>query len=61
MNIVIVGFGSAGKYYLDILKKNKNIKKIFVIEEKKITSDKFFEQTDSIPGSRLILMKSNCI
>ena len=46
MNIVIVGFGSAGKYYLDILKKNKNIKKIFVIEEKKITSDRFFEQTD---------------
>ena len=35
MIVVIVGFGSAGKYYLDILKKDKNIKKIFIIEKKK--------------------------
>jgi predicted dehydrogenase len=46
MIVTIVGFGSAGKYYLEILKKNRDIKKIFVIEEKKITSNKFFEQTD---------------
>ena len=34
MNIAIVGFGTAGKYYLEILKNNKKIKNIFVIEEK---------------------------
>jgi UDP-N-acetyl-2-amino-2-deoxyglucuronate dehydrogenase len=46
MIVVIVGFGSAGKYYLDILKKDKNIKKIFIIEKKKISLNNFFEQTN---------------
>ena len=46
MNIVIVGFGTAGKYYFNILKKNKNIKKIFIIEENKISFNKGYEQID---------------
>lgn len=44
MNIVIVGFGTAGKYYFNILKKNKDIKKIFIIDEKKILFNERYEQ-----------------
>jgi malate/lactate dehydrogenase len=32
--IIIVGFGNAGKHYFHILKKNKNINKIYIIEKK---------------------------
>ena len=46
MNIAIVGFGAAGKYYLEILKKNKNVKKIFVIDKNKILLQKNFIQID---------------
>ena len=42
MNLAIVGFGTAGKYYLEILKNNKKIKNIFVIEEKKLVKDNSF-------------------
>ena len=45
MNVVIVGFGTAGKYYLDILKKSSKIKKIFVIDKRKIKKNNFFNQT----------------
>ena len=43
MNILIIGFGSAGKYYFDLLKKNKKIKKIFIYDEikKSIRKDLF--------------------
>ena len=47
MNIVIVGFGSAGKFYLEILKNFKNINKVYIIDEKKIKLDKSFEQIDA--------------
>jgi len=40
MNIIIIGFGSAGKYYFEILKKNKRIKKIFIYDENKKTVNK---------------------
>ncbi len=30
MNILIIGFGTAGKYYFNLLKNNKNIKNIFI-------------------------------
>ena len=46
MNIAIVGFGAAGKYYLEILKKNRNVKKIFVIDKNKISLQKNFIQID---------------
>ena len=32
MNVIIVGFGSAGKFYYDLIKKNKKIK-IFILEK----------------------------
>ena len=35
MNILIIGFGSAGKYYFKILKRNKDVKKIFIYDENK--------------------------
>ena len=28
MNVLIIGFGAAGKYYHQLLKKNKKVKKI---------------------------------
>ena len=41
MNIVIVGFGTAGKHYLNLLKSKKKIK-IFVIDKILLPqSDKF--------------------
>lgn len=42
MNVIIFGHGSAGKYYSSILLKNKNIKKIFIIDKikQKISSKK---------------------
>jgi len=46
MNIVIVGFGTAGKYYFNILKKKKNINKIFIIEKNKIQFNKNYEKTN---------------
>ena len=46
MNIAIVGFGTAGKYYFEILKKNKNVKNIFIIEKNKITSRQNFIQVN---------------
>lgn len=36
MNILIVGFGTAGKYYFNLLKKFSKINKIFVSDIKKI-------------------------
>ena len=44
MNIVIVGFGTAGKYYFNILKKKKNINKIFIIEKNKIQFNKIMKK-----------------
>ena len=38
MNILIIGFGTAGKYYFNILKKNKIIKNIYVSDIKKNTN-----------------------
>ena len=37
MNVLIIGFGAAGKYYYQLLKKNKKVKKIFIYDvDKKI-------------------------
>ena len=45
MNIAIVGFGVAGKHYLNILLKNKNnIKRIFIINDKKLKKNKNYQQ-----------------
>ena len=46
MNVAIVGLGTAGKYYLDILKKNTKVKNIFVIDKIKIKKNNFFYQTN---------------
>ena len=32
MNVLIVGFGTAGKFYLEILKKFNHIEKIYVFD-----------------------------
>ena len=32
MNVLIIGFGAAGKYYYQLLKKNKKVKKIFIYD-----------------------------
>ena len=42
-NIVIVGFGNAGKHYFDIVKNNKTIKKIYIIENKISTEFKKYQ------------------
>ena len=36
MNIAIIGHGSVGKHYINLLKDFKNIKKIFIVENSKI-------------------------
>lgn len=33
MNVLIIGFGTAGKFYFNLLKNNKNIAKIFVCDD----------------------------
>jgi len=45
MNVLIIGFGSAGKYYFELLKNNKKIKKIFIYDENKkiIDNDLFLD------------------
>ena len=40
MNVLIIGFGSAGKYYYELLKNNKKVKKIFIYDENKKIIDK---------------------
>ena len=36
MNILIIGFGTVGKYYFDILKKNKLVKNIYIYNDLKL-------------------------
>lgn len=44
MNILIIGFGTVGKFYFDILSKNKNIEKIFICNDKKLPKNKKYYQ-----------------
>ena len=46
MNVLIIGFGVAGKYYLEILKNDKKIKKIYVFDKYKIKKNKYIKQID---------------
>ena len=46
MNVLIIGFGVAGKYYLEILKKDKKIKKIYIFDKYKIKKNKYIKQID---------------
>ena len=46
MNVLIVGFGVAGKYYLEILKKDKKIKKIYIFDKYRIKKNKYIKQID---------------
>lgn len=46
MNILIVGFGVAGRHYFNILKNNKNVKKIYIHNDKKLIKDKKYIQVD---------------
>ena len=41
MNAIIVGFGTAGKYYFNLLKKNKKIKNIYILENRNIKKNNF--------------------
>ncbi len=45
MNVVIFGFGTVGKHYCDILLKQKNINKIFIVDKiiQKVSSKKIFQ------------------
>ena len=47
MNIAIIGFGVSGKHYLNILLKKKNIKKIFIINDKKLKKSINYQQIKS--------------
>ena len=44
MNILIVGFGTVGRYYFDILKKNKLIKKIYICNDYKLPLNSRYNQ-----------------
>ena len=44
MNILIIGLGAAGKFYLDLFKKDKKIKKIYVIDKLKMPPSKQYKQ-----------------
>ena len=44
MNILIIGFGNVGKYYFDILSRNKKIKKIFICNDKRLQENKKYTQ-----------------
>ena len=47
-NAIIIGFGSSGKRYAKILKKNKNIAKVFVVSQNKNCSFKRYENLNEI-------------
>ena len=40
MNIVIVGLGNVGEHYFELLKKNRKIKNIYIIENNLIQRKK---------------------
>jgi UDP-N-acetyl-2-amino-2-deoxyglucuronate dehydrogenase len=43
MNILIIGYGAVGRFYFNLLKKNKKIKNIFIFDtNKKIIDKKFY-------------------
>ena len=44
MNVLIVGFGTAGRHYFKLLEKNKKIKEIYIIESRKLPSSKKYFQ-----------------
>ena len=44
MNVLIIGFGTAGRYYLKILKSFKKIKKIFIVDDLKLPKSKKYIQ-----------------
>ncbi len=46
MNVLIVGFGVAGKHYFEILKKDKKIKKIYIFDKYRIKKNKHITQID---------------
>ena len=43
MNVLIIGFGTAGKYYLNLLKKFKEVKNIFVCDKVSLKKSKDYE------------------
>ena len=44
MNVLIIGFGTAGRYYLKILKSFKQIKKIFIVDDLKLPKSNKYTQ-----------------
>ena len=57
MNIVIVGLGSIGKYYLNIIPKIVKKYNIFVVDKKKLKKSKQFIQ---ISFNEIIKKKNSC-
>jgi UDP-N-acetyl-2-amino-2-deoxyglucuronate dehydrogenase len=43
MNILIIGFGTAGKHYLNLLKKFKEVKKVFICDKASLKVSKDYE------------------
>jgi UDP-N-acetyl-2-amino-2-deoxyglucuronate dehydrogenase len=44
MNVLIIGFGTAGKHYFDLLKKNKNVRNIYILDDVKLSKNKKYLQ-----------------
>ena len=44
MNVLIIGFGTAGRHYFKILEKDKKVKKIYIIESRKLSYNKKYFQ-----------------
>ena len=43
MNVLIVGFGTAGKFYLEILREFKSVNKIYIFDKNKIKKSNLYE------------------
>ena len=48
MNVLIIGFGSAGKYYYELLKNFKNVKNIYVSDNIKLPRIKKIKNSNLI-------------
>ena len=59
MNICLIGFGSIGKIYYDLIKKNFNFSNFYIVDnsikfEKKIKNIYFFNKIENIPNKKNI-------
>ena len=57
MNVLIIGFGTAGKYYLNLLKKFEEVKKIYICDKFFLKDSKDYEVVKF--DKRIIKKKKN--